>query len=369
MSTAMDPSTLNNRIAQLPRARIGFYPTPFHKLTNLSKTHGVNIFMKREDLAGAGTISGSETRLAEFILGSAVQQGYTHVITQGVHLTNSGLQFAAACRVAGITPILFLTRDTERHGQLEEYRGNLLLSQILGVETHYLKTGTGGYWNASEDSVRIEKAIQARQASLEAEGHRALIVPTGGAHPLGFVAHLLTFLEIIEQTEREGVSLDYIYHTAGTGTALPGLLAGKFVAGYDVKFRSISISSYSEDSHINASVIVNRVKEVLERLGALVPPDNVIRAEIDVDERFIGEDYAVPSAESIAAICELSRADGVFVGPVYTEKGFAGLLDHMRQGRVPSGANVAFLHTGDTANLFEVSTVVGAVVDAVGEIF
>lgn len=211
--------------------------------------------------------------------------------------------------------------------------------------------------------------MQTRQANLEAEGHRTLIVPTKGAHPLGFVAHLLTFLEIIEQSEREGVSLDYIYHTAGTDTALPGLLAAKFMTGHPVEFRSIAINSYSNQSHINPSVVVDRVKAILERLGAPVPSDKAIHAEIDVDEKFIGDDYAVPYADSIAAIRELSRADGDFLGPVYTGKVFAGLLDHVCNGKVPSGANVAFLHTGDTANLFEVSTVVGAVADAAGESF
>ena len=94
-----------------------------------------------------------------------------------------------------------------------------------------------------------------------------------------------------------------------------------------------------------------------------VPPDHVIRAEIDVDQRFIGEDYAVPSAEGTAAIRELAQAEVIFVGPVYTAKGLAGMLNHIRTGRVQPGSNVAFLHTGDTGNLFEIPQVVGNVAD------
>ncbi|KAM0325143.1 hypothetical protein ACHAQA_007682 [Verticillium albo-atrum] len=233
----------------------------------------------------------------------------------------------------------------------------------MGVETHYLETASGGYWNASEDSDPIVEAMETCRARLEAEGHRALIVPTGGAHPLGFVAHALTFAEMVEQSERDGANLDYIYHTAGTGTALPGLIAGKILTGHSVQFRSIAICKYNEGSFMSPSIIVKRVKAILERLGVTPPPDDVIRAEIDVDQRFIGEDYAVPSTESISAIKELARADGVFVGPVYTGKGLAGMLDHIKQGKIPAGSNVAFLHTGDTGNLFEVSTVVGAITE------
>lgn len=63
--------------------------------------------------------------------------------------------------------------------------------------------------------------------------------------------------------------------------------------------------------------------------------------------------------ESNAAIKELVRTEGVFLGSVYTGKGFAGLLEHIRTGKVEAGSSIAFLHTGDTANLFEVQGVTG----------
>ena len=56
---------------------------------------------------------------------------------------------------------------------------------------------------------------------------------------------------------------------------------------------------------------------------------------------------------------ELARHQGIFAGPVYTGKGLAGMLDHARTGRIPPGSNVAFLHTGDTGNLFEITQVTG----------
>ena len=351
---------LDQLIAKLPRKPLGFYPTPFHKLENLSRIYRVNFFMKREDMAGPGTISGSKMRLAEFIVGQALKDGVDTIITQGVYLTNSGMQFVTAARVARITPILYLSRDAQ-HGPLAEYRGNLLLNQIMGAETHYLTTTGAAYWNASEQSDRIASAMKAHKARLESEGHKVLIIPTGGAHPYGFVAHALTFKEMIEQARAMGIELDFIYHTAGTGTALPGMLAAKFFTGHKVKFRSVAINSYQPHGWMNKKVIVDRVKHVFELLNFKLASDELIYNEIDVDERFIGKNYAVPSAESTAAIRELAKSDGVFVGPVYTGKGFAGMLEHARSGRIQPGSNVAFLHTGDTGNLFELSGVVGEV--------
>lgn len=345
-------------IDKLPRRRIGFYPTPFHALPNLSAAYGINFFMKREDLAGPSAISGSKTRLAEFIIGRALEEGVTHLITQGAYLTNSGLQFAIACLSARITPILFLSRNVPRHGEQGEPRGNYLLNKTMGVETHILNMN-GTPWEVPGEAARITDAIEARRAELEAQGHKVLVVGTGGAHPDGFIAHTMTFQEMLDQSAAAGIELDFVYHTIGTGTALPGMLAAKLSLGHPAKFRSIAINGYNDDDWMNPGVIVERTKAVLRTLGAPVPDDATIRAEIDVDQRFIGDDYAVPTPESTAAIRELARAEGVFVGPVYTGKGLAGLLDHARTGRIPAGSNVAFVHTGDTGNLFEIPEVVG----------
>jgi L-cysteate sulfo-lyase len=351
---------MDQLIAKVPRKQIGFYPTPFHKVENLSRHHRINIFLKREDMAGPGTISGSKMRQAEFIVGQALEEGVDTIITQGVYLTNSGMQFVTAARVAGITPILYLTRD-ERQGPVTEYRGNLLLSQIMGVETHFLTTSGSAYWNAADQCDQIVSVMEAHKAQLEAKGHKVLIIPTGGAHPYGFIAHALTFKEMIQQSQAMGIELDFIYHTAGTGTALPGMLAAKLFTGHHVKFRSVAINSYQPGGWMNKKVIVDRVKYVFQSLNFQAADDESIYSEIDVDERFIGENYAVPSPESTAAIRELAKSDGVFIGPVYTGKGFAGMLDHARTGRIKPGSNVAFLHTGDTGNLFEASGVVGDV--------
>lgn len=355
----MQLSELEDLLDKLPRKRIGFYPTPFHKLENLSRTVDINLFMKREDMAGPGALSGSKMRVAELIIGQALKDGVDTIITQGAHLTNSGMQFATAALVAGLRPILFLTRDEQRHGKLLECRGNLLLDKLMDVETHYLVAAGSAYVNRQDDKQRVLDAMHARKAELEAEGRKVLIVPTGGAYPTGFAAHVRTFREMIEQARAAGVELDYIYHTTGTGTALPGMLAAKLLTGHPVKFRSISISHYQPDFWINESIIADRVKHIFRTFSIEPPSDQAILGEIEVDNRFIGENYAAPSPESTAAIRELARAEGVFLGPVYTGKGFAGLLEHIRSGRVAPGSNVAFLHTGDTANLFEVPGVVG----------
>lgn len=135
-------------------------------------------------------------------------------------------------------------------------------------------------------AANLAPLMEARQSELEAEGDKILIVPTSGAHPLGFAAHALTFKEMIEQSEGAGDRLDWIFHTAGTGTALPGLIAAKLMINHPVCFRSIAICAYDEGGWVSPSVIVSRVKLIMKRLGVDPPPDHRIGAEIDLDQRF-----------------------------------------------------------------------------------
>jgi 1-aminocyclopropane-1-carboxylate deaminase/D-cysteine desulfhydrase-like pyridoxal-dependent ACC family enzyme len=350
---------LEHAIGRFPRRRIGFYPTPLHKAENISRRYGVEIYFKREDMAGPGTISGSKVRPAEFIIGEALEQGVTHLLTVGAYLSNSATQLASAAIQAGIIPIVFLY-DNLGEGHPSAWRGNLLLNKVMGIEVHCFPRKP----DESQEKVwdqTLYPAVEVRKARLEAEGNKVLVAAAGAIHPSGLAAHLLTYKEISEQSHALGFRPDYLYHTTGTGGVLPAFVAGRLLTGGSPRIRSIAISSYRPDNYIHHGIIVERVKAIHSSLGQVPPTEDAIMAEIDIDQRFIGPDYAVPSTEGTAAIRELAASDAIFIGPVYTAKGFAGLLTHIREGKVPAGSEVVFLHTGDTSNLFEDPRITGAI--------
>ena len=39
-------------LGQMPKAALGFFPTPFYRLDRLSKELGVNLYIKRDDFTG-----------------------------------------------------------------------------------------------------------------------------------------------------------------------------------------------------------------------------------------------------------------------------------------------------------------------------
>jgi L-cysteate sulfo-lyase len=54
----------------------------------------------------------------------------------------------------------------------------------------------------------------------------------------------------------------------------------------------------------------------------------------------------------IEAVQMVARTEGIFLDPVYSGKGMAGLIDLIRKGTFNKGENVVFLHTGGATGLF-----------------
>jgi 1-aminocyclopropane-1-carboxylate deaminase/D-cysteine desulfhydrase-like pyridoxal-dependent ACC family enzyme len=90
--------------------------------------------------------------------------------------------------------------------------------------------------------------------------------------------------------------------------------------------------------------------DVLDRLGAsraLVRDDDV-----EIDVRWLGEDYAVPTAAGDAAIEWAAHAGAWVLDRTYTGKGLAGVLGNASEGRWNRGHDVVFVHTGGLPAVF-----------------
>jgi len=62
--------------------------------------------------------------------------------------------------------------------------------------------------------------------------------------------------------------------------------------------------------------------------------------------------YGELSAGAVEAITLAARTEGVILDPVYTGKAMAGLIDHIRRGRLGPSDTVCFIHTGGVPALF-----------------
>ena len=74
--------------------------------------------------------------------------------------------------------------------------------------------------------------------------------------------------------------------------------------------------------------------------------------EIFSSEEFVGSRYGVVTHQSNEALRLVAEMEGIFLDPVYSSKAMAGLIDHIRKGKLKKSDNVVFIHTGGNPALF-----------------
>ena len=332
-----------------PKKDIGFFPTPLHKLERLSRKLGVELYLKRDDMTGVSLFGGNKIRKLEYLLGDAVEKGCDTVFTFGATQSNHAMETATACRRFGLRPILYLTELVKL--RQEDLRSNILLDQILGADVHL--ASAQGVTEEEADARAVELAM-AHKAQLEHMGHKCYVIPTGGATPIGAAGFISGFVEMEEQAEAMGIRPDYLFHGTGTGSTLAGLAAGKVLTGSPVTICSINVSP-KPLSHYQK--IADMGTEALRYLGC----DQTVTVEdLHFDQSYFAPGYEKPNAASTEAIKLLARTEGIFLDPVYTGKGFAGMLDYIRTGRVAKGSTVVFWHTGGATALFAEKQITGS---------
>lgn len=334
---------------KLPRARLGFFPTPLYRLDRLSDQLGVELYIKRDDFTGMNLFGGNKIRKLEYLLGAAAGEGAEYAVTYGATQSNHAMETAAACRRLGMTPILYLTavvRPDEAG-----LRANLLLDRVLGAETHIVPIGPGETEAQAEE--RSFRMGAARAAELNAAGHRCADIPMGGANPLGSVGFAAGMVEMAEQAQAMGVRFSRVYHATGTGGTMAGLHAGRSLLGMDTEIVSVAVSPKEKDAYLDK--VCGLSANALALIGSERKPD---RAAMRLDLTQWQPGYEQPSEAASEAIRTLAQTEGLFVDPVYTGKALAALLADAREGRMPEGP-VLFWHTGGATALFAEPEILG----------
>ncbi|MEO0586269.1 MAG: pyridoxal-phosphate dependent enzyme, partial [Planctomycetota bacterium] len=73
--------------------------------------------------------------------------------------------------------------------------------------------------------------------------------------------------------------------------------------------------------------------------------------DLHINHAYLGGGYGVVGTPEIEATQLLATLEGTLVGPVYTARSLAGLIDLIRTGEIAKEETVLFWHTGDDAAL------------------
>lgn len=340
----------HEKFERIPRESIGFFPTPLHRLNKISERYDVEAWIKRDDLTGPSIFGGNKTRKLEFLLGEARHKGKDYIITYGATQSNHAMQTSIACCKLGLNAVLYLVAVVPPD---EEWpRGNLLLDRVMGAEVHIEPCSEGG---VDEAGSRARSAASDRIRELEEKGHRCYNIPSGGASATGTLGYVEALMELGGQLKHEAElpGFDYIYHATGSGGTLAGLLAGKELLQLDFELVPVDVGLVKPGFEEKVAELAGEALALLEVEKSIDPASFVI------EPGYAGPGYEIPSPESSAALKMLGREEGILVGPVYTAKALAAMLDHLESGRIKKGSRILFWHTGGASELFAESEIVG----------
>ena len=184
----------------LPRVRLGVFPTPFYRLDRLSEQYGRGIWIKRDDLCGVA-LGGSKVRKLEFVLAEALDQGCDTVFTTGGAQSNHAALTAACAARLGMKCILLL----KRRG-VTEHRGNLVLDELFGAEVRLLDMDS--YDEIYAEMYRIGGTLeQARAAVARIVGRDTAALSAGGVTKAA--------VETVAENFADGVAAPMFYMLLG----------------------------------------------------------------------------------------------------------------------------------------------------------
>lgn len=325
-----------NALREIKRVKLGHLPTPIDSLDRLStRIDGYRIWVKRDDCTGLAT-GGNKTRKLEFLLADALAKKAEIVVTSGAIQSNHVRQVAAASARLGLGCVLALFDVVPDRTEFYGVVGNVLLDRLFGAEMRFFP-----------ELENPDFSLDAISSELIAEGKRPYLIPVGGSNGLGALAYATAFLEALEQFKALREPLHAIVVPSGSGGTVAGLLLGAILSGWPGKIIGVSVSDKNE----RAIEKVRRPQlEGAEFLN--VPIEIVNQTAIFIDDRFIGPDYGIPTAECVRAIKLLASTEGLLLDPVYTGKAMAGLLALVDERYFGEDArNLLFWHTGGSVAL------------------
>jgi D-cysteine desulfhydrase family pyridoxal phosphate-dependent enzyme len=288
---------------------------------------GPRLLIKRDDAIPFG-FGGNKVRKLALVAARALADGADTLITAGGIQSNHARATAAAAAALGLRAVLVANGDTP-----SRLTANALLDDLLGAEVVYV--------GSREERTPMMAEIAGR---LQRDGRRPFVIPIGASTPLGALGFALAVAELVEQVPPP----DLIVHSTSSGGTQAGLVVGCRLLGLETRVIGVSADDTSASLQSQVHTIVDGVADLLH-----VDRGQLSRGTaIEVDDRFVGGGYGVPTNESREAIELAARTEAIFLDPTYTAKAMAGLIARVRERRFNENQTVLFWHTGGQVGLF-----------------
>lgn len=350
---ALTEAELRAAIEAIPRVPLAQLPTPLEELPRLRaalarETPGgraPRIFVKRDDQTGLA-LGGNKTRMFEFVIASALEQGADVVVGGAAVNSNYARQLAAACAKVGLECHLILRRV--RGERDREIQGALLLDLIVGAKVQLIE----------DDRAAQTAALNALAGRLERNGRRVFraLLASEESKWLQSLAYVDAVLELAAQAREAGITIDRIYAATLEATHA-GIRLGLTALGSPVRFLAVSPNEASIwPGRTVAEETARAANEVAEWIGI---PTRLDPADVELTMDYVGEAYGAVTPGGQEAIRLFGATEALLLDPVYTAKAAAALIDHVRRGLIGPDETVVFWHTGGLPAIFAYAAELG----------
>jgi 1-aminocyclopropane-1-carboxylate deaminase len=316
------------------RYPLTFGPTPIEPLRYLSDYLGgkVEIWAKREDCNSGLAFGGNKLRKMEYLVPDILQKNCDTLVSIGGVQSNHTRQIAAVAAKLGLKCHLVQGSWVNWPDGIYDRVGNIQLSRILGAAIEFSKEDFGIAKKAS-----WEKAIEA----VKRAGGNPYPIPAGASdHPLGGLGYAGFAEELREQEKKLGFRFDYLIVASASASTQAGMVVG---------FKPDNRSSRVIGIDVTAEPAETRtmVKSIAERTAELIGLKQAIdESDVTFVDEYAYPAYGIPSSETIQAIIQCARLEGMITDPVYEGKSMQGLMDMVRSGRFEKGSKVLYVHLG-----------------------
>jgi len=318
-------------LEKFERIKLGHFPTPIEHLKNISKyLGGPNIFIKRDDCTGLAT-GGNKTRKLEFLIPDAIKNKAELVVTVGAVQSNHARQTAAAFTLLNLKCLIILEQRLNDPPEAYMNSGNVFLDKLFGAEIVLCPKNE----NVSDYSQKIVQDLQLK-------GTNIYFIPGGGSNEIGALGYVGCLNEIIKENSK--YNFTQIVHATGSAGTQSGLLAGRKYFNCNIPVTGISVISVKKTQE---EKVYNLAKETCEMLQC----NTKDKSEVVEYDEYIGSGYGEPSDGMIEATKLLAKKEAILLDPVYSGKGFAGLIGLIKNKKFSKNDNVLFIHTGGAVSL------------------
>jgi len=318
----------------MPRESLVHLPTPLEHAPGLSRALGVNLFIKREDLAGL-CVGGNKSRLLEFALGRIRAEGADTLIAYAADQSNKLRDIAAAAARAGMRAVLLLpgARSTS-------LQGNRLLDDLLGAEVREV--------GPDLDDAGVLAAEMAVRDDEAARGWRPAVLDRRLDYGIdATVAYVDAAEELASQLAAADLAPEAVFIAAGAGMTVAGLALGMKHLGAPTRVTGVCISRRAADLLPD---ILWQAGRATAALGLSTPLE---AGDLTLDDGQIGAGYGVVTAGLREVIRRYARAHGMVLDPVYNAKVALALVRQVESGMIRPGATVVQVNTGGGPAIFD----------------